>query len=224
MTEHEWVACVDPRPMLEFLQNKASERKLRLFAVACCRCIWDSITDDCSREAVETSERYADHRANFVELEAAFLAADRLYSNPPGYEGLARWHSRDAARLAAHPEIRGLADGTAIAAAMAEAARGSDFWAKYADVQATQCVMLRDVIGNPFRPVTVDPAWLTWHGRTIPKFAHDIYDRRAFDRLPVLADALEEAGCVDAVLLEHLRAPGEHVRGCWTVDLVLGKE
>jgi hypothetical protein len=69
----------------------------------------------------------------------------------------------------------------------------------------------------------VYPVWLCWHGGTIPKLAQAIYDERAFDRLPVLADALEEAGCTDADLLGHLRGPGPHVRGCWALDLLLGK-
>jgi hypothetical protein len=88
-----------------------------------------------------------------------------------------------------------------------------------------EVVLLHDVIGNPFRPApSVDPAWLTWNGGTVPRLAQAIYDERAFDRLPVLADALEDAGCTDADLLGHLRRPWFHVRGCWAVDLLLGKE
>jgi hypothetical protein len=87
------------------------------------------------------------------------------------------------------------------------------------------CVLLRDILGNPFRPVPrVDPRCLSWNGGTVPKLAAAIYADRAFDRLPVLADALEDAGCTDAALLGHLRGGGEHVRGCWALDLVLGKE
>jgi hypothetical protein len=87
-----------------------------------------------------------------------------------------------------------------------------------------RCDLLRDIFGNPFRPVALDPAWLAWRGRTIPKLARAIYDERAFDRLPILADALEEAGCTDADLLGHLRLPAVHVRGCFAVDAVLRKE
>ena len=84
-------------------------------------------------------------------------------------------------------------------------------------------VILRDVIGNPFRSVSVLPSWLAWNDGAIRKMAQAIYDGRAFDRLPLLADALEEAGCADADILSHCREPGEHVRGCWVVDLLLGK-
>src|SRR5262249_38992633 len=86
-----------------------------------------------------------------------------------------------------------------------------------------QCELLREIIGNPFRPVTIDPAWLAWNNRTSPQLAHGIDEERAFERLPILADALEEAGCTDADILSHCRQQGEHVRGCWVLDLLLGK-
>jgi hypothetical protein len=81
--------------------------------------------------------------------------------------------------------------------------------------------LIRDLF-NPFRPLTLDPAWLTWKG-TVPKLAQGIYDEGAFDRLPILADALEEAGCADQSLLSHCGQPSSHGRGCWLVDCVLGK-
>jgi hypothetical protein len=78
--------------------------------------------------------------------------------------------------------------------------------------------------GNPFRPVSIDPTWLAWQGGTVPKLARAIYEERAFDRLPVLADALLEAGCDAADILGHLRQQGAvHVRGCWCLDLLLDK-
>jgi hypothetical protein len=84
--------------------------------------------------------------------------------------------------------------------------------------------VLRDIFGNPFRPSRpVDPAWLTFNGGGARNLAQSVQDSGGFDRLPLLADALEDAGCTDAGLLGHLRGPGPHVRGCWAVDLVLGK-
>jgi hypothetical protein len=80
------------------------------------------------------------------------------------------------------------------------------------------------MVGNPFRPVTINPVWLAWNDGTVQKIAQGIYEERAFDRMPILADALEESGCTNADILYHCRLPGEHVRGCWVVDLVLGKE
>jgi hypothetical protein len=87
-------------------------------------------------------------------------------------------------------------------------------------VRLAQCDLLRDLIGNPFRPVAVASAWLT---PTVRALAQGVYEERAFDRLPILADALEEAGCADPDLLGHLRGPGPHVRGCWAVDLLSAK-
>jgi hypothetical protein len=90
--------------------------------------------------------------------------------------------------------------------------------------RARQCDVLRDLIGNPFRPVAVDPRWLAWNERTVPRLARALYDEKDFDNLPILADALEDAGCDDADILRHCREPGRHVRGCWLLDLLLGKE
>lgn len=87
---------------------------------------------------------------------------------------------------------------------------------------ATGCALLREIVGNPFRPVAFDPAWRT---SDVMLLAQGIYEGRAFDRMPILADALQEAGCEEADILDHLRDPrAAHVRGCWALDLVLGKE
>jgi hypothetical protein len=86
------------------------------------------------------------------------------------------------------------------------------------------CALLRDIFGLlPYRPVALDRTWLTWRDGTISKLAQAIYDERAFDRLPILADALVDAGCTDEAILGHCRGPGPHIRGCWVVDLLLGK-
>jgi hypothetical protein len=83
---------------------------------------------------------------------------------------------------------------------------------------------VRDIVGNPFRPTSLDPKLLQWNGRVAAKLAEDAYQRHSFPRLPLMADALEDAGCTDAELLGHLRGPGPHVRGCWALDAVLGKQ
>ena len=88
---------------------------------------------------------------------------------------------------------------------------------------AVQATLLRDIFGNPFCPIILDPAILAWDDGTIPKPAQASYEERAFDRLPILADALEEAGCDNADILAHFQGPGPHVKGCWVIDLLLGK-
>ena len=82
-------------------------------------------------------------------------------------------------------------------------------------------LLLRDIFGNPFRPITVDPDWLA---PGVVELTRTIYEDRAFDRMPELADAFEQAGCTKAEILAHCREPGAHVQGCWVVDLLSGKE
>ena len=90
--------------------------------------------------------------------------------------------------------------------------------------RAVQSDLLRCIFGTLFRPVVLNPLWLAWNDGAIQKMAHVIYADRTFDRLPLLADALEDAGCTDSAILGHCRDGGEHVRGCWVVDLLLGKQ
>jgi hypothetical protein len=91
-------------------------------------------------------------------------------------------------------------------------------WDAESQVQAS---ILRDIFGNPFRPVTLDPRWLT---SSVLDLTRIIYDDRAFERMPILADALMDAGCNSEEIIAHCRSDGPHVRGCWVVDLILGKE
>jgi hypothetical protein len=84
-----------------------------------------------------------------------------------------------------------------------------------------QADLIREIFGNPFRPVALDPTWLT---PTVRQLAEAIYQERVFERLPILADALEEAGCGQGDILGHLRGGGEHCRGCWVIDLLTGRE
>jgi hypothetical protein len=91
-------------------------------------------------------------------------------------------------------------------------------------------MLLRDLVGNPFRPVNISPSWLRWNDAAVVHLAQAAYDNRILPagtldnaRLAVLADALEEAGCTDEQILGHLRSGGEHYRGCFVVDALLGK-
>jgi hypothetical protein len=223
MTEAEWLACTDPEPMLEFLRGKANERKLRLFAVVCCRRVWHLLVDERSREAVNVAERFADGAATDQELEDAKSNAWEFSLN------------------VAHDDERffGLSQNALDAAdAPAWAAEWSaDYGSEYGGcplrvVVATQRALgtaegnaqadlVHCIFGNPFRPVALDPAGLT---PGVVELARTIYEDRAFDRMPELADALERAGCTNTDILAHCRQPGDHVRGCWVVDLILGKE
>jgi hypothetical protein len=250
MTETEWLNCTDPKAMLEFLRNQTSERKLRLLAVACCRRIWPLIANEQGRHLVEVVERYADGLASDEELDAAdrehsFAPPDPSFSHNDAvaayaheaveqtgrhgeayYAQVRRGRRVRRARGAAPPNSPGWesaagASDQASATAAALAVDTPDWLPRRNAERVAQCLLIRDVFGNPFRPVAVNPAWLT---PGVVELARTIYDDRAFDRLTVLASTLEEAGCDNADILGHSRQPGEHVRGCWVVDLLLGKE
>jgi hypothetical protein len=237
MTEAEWLACTDPTPMLEFLGDRASSRKLRLFAVACCRRIWPLITEAHCREAVEVAERFADGFVNAEAREAAHLAAERVRqevedTQAPLFSGVAHATAYAASYTIHDKGTVWLACRAAVNAACAAGHALSRQGASENEVAAAnnaefaaQAALVRDLFGNPSRLAPFpDHSWLVWKEGAVVMLAQAIYDDRAFDRLPVLADALEEAGCAHADLLAHCRHPGKHVRGCWLVDLLLGKE
>jgi hypothetical protein len=213
MTEAEWLTSTDPESMLSYhLRGVTSDRRLRLFAVACCRRIWHLFSDPRSRTAVEVAEKYADGSATEVELDRAYEEADGAHKAAFAAKGKGAACLEWAAQFAA--------DRVAFFAAR----RASGFARRWTENGgAAQADLLREMVMNEFRPVTVDPLWLAWNDAAIPRLAGGIYHDRAFDRLPVLADALEDAGCDNADMLAHCRGPGPHVRGCWVVDLLLGK-
>jgi hypothetical protein len=227
MTEADWNSSTDPQGMLSFLWHggSLSARKARLFAVACCRSIWDLLQDKRSRAAVAASERYADGDASPDELESAFRAALQAYETNLNRAPEAAW-------LAAHPLTRGLADSTACAAAIQARLRRKGSAPNSTDEEICQADLVRDILGPlPFREVRINPAWLAWNGGSVVKLAEAAYEHRDMPsgtldnaRLGVLADALEDAGCSDPDLLGHLRGPGFHVRGCFALDAILGKE
>ena len=199
MTEAEWLVCEDSARMLEFIRNRASDRKLRLLACACYRRLWDNLASEADKEAIEVAERFADGKISKRRLGIAFANAYGNYLTAVSGE-----------RHFAYPVAEEFAPGcpSVVISMRAE--------------HPNQVGLFRDTFGPLlFRPVTFDPAWRT---ATVTSLAHAIYDDRAFDRMPILADALEDVGCTNAEVLGHCRGGGEHVRGCWVVDLVLGKE
>ncbi len=248
MTEAEWLAATDPMPMFDFLRGKFSDRKLRLFAVACCRRIGHLLADKRLDHAVEIAERFADGEVDASELfdvhvTAGIVAEER---DPNGAE--TNWavggpgpHQTSAAYLAAMAVERASSRfPIGMSRAESEAARlppsrflpGEDTVHSYsaralANPQAilsevsAQADLVRELFTHAFRPVEFDSLWLT---PTAHALAFGIYDVKAFDRLPILADALQDAGCDSDELLNHLRQPGDHCRGCWAVDLVLAKQ
>jgi hypothetical protein len=217
--ESTWLACRDADEMLQLLAGRASDRKRRLFVVAACRRVWRLLTDARSRAVVEAGEQFADGAATAAELRSAYEAAPggQPAANVASCAGMAdasmaaRWVTGSFAALAAA--------GVRKAAARTRVAAGRPL-----------CVLLRELFGNPFRAVTVAPAWLSWHGAIVPRLAQAAYEERHLPsglldntRLAILADALEEAGCTEPLVLGHLRSGAEHLRGCFVVDALLGK-
>ncbi len=223
MTEEEWLGVTDPEPMLEYCTGcPVSQRKFRLFTVACFRRLWHLLTDERLEEAVRTAELVVDGLCDEEALGFARAAVLRVPTGhaawlPACVDGI-RWliirhpsYPRDAMECAAF----------ARSAAARYARSGKSQTTIEAAEQEAQAQLLRDIVGNPFEPVWTDPVWLT---EDVVDQARNTYDGRTFGRLPALADALEDAGCESAELLGHLRGPEPHARGCWALDLILGKE
>jgi hypothetical protein len=226
MTEQDWSTCNDPARMLTALRGKATPRKLRLLACACCRRLYETrLVDERSGAAVETAERYADDLASKEELvearQAAAAARETLWRGKR-----AVWWTTYGRPQAA---IRAMLNGAAPPSWRLDSAnpRGQRCNARAPLAPrdlAVVCDLFREILGNPFRSTAVDSAWRSWNGGIVAALARAIYDERRFADMPLLADALEEAGCADAAILSHCRSGGAHVRGCWALDLLLGKQ
>jgi hypothetical protein len=236
MTEAEWLneqrraqAMVWTLRGTKVTHTKAGRRKLRVFACACCRLVWDMLNNPVLRQSVEVAERFAEGQSSKDELEKAYCSAS---------EGLGG---------ALTPDAPGAQESTAASMAL-NVARPQAFSAAFymtaypiplagyrvqdKEGDALLCDLLRCVFGNPFRPSPpLPPSVLAWSDGTIRRLAEGIYEERRLPegtldtaRLAILADALVDAGCDDEALIQHCREPGPHVRGCWPVDLILSKE
>jgi hypothetical protein len=191
--------------MLQMLRGKATDRKLWLYGSACLRRVWSLLEGEIgerTRQVVEVVERHADGIVAFEDSEEAYLeyvdafeAADRASGDAADYAG------------AHHARVS-----------------GEDYYVGWDAERPKQAHLLRDIFGNPFRPLPPLPGAIqAWNDGTVVKIAQGAYEERAFDRLPILADALLDAGCADEDILAHCRSAAPHVRGCWVVDLILGK-
>jgi hypothetical protein len=245
MTELQWLHWTNTEEMLKCLERRrASDRKLRLFATSCCRRIASLLPVGESDESILVAERFADGDASETDLSAAcglaegrafeaidrtpssrndpvafnaFSALENALSHPNRIAGIrtatmasyATWAAQEAAEATAYAVF---------------SVKSSDLWkSAFIAEQAAQAGLLRCVFGNPFRPARIEPSWLRWCSCLLVSMARQMYDSRDFTDMPVLADALEEAGCQDQDILGHCRSGGEHVRGCWVIDLLLGR-
>jgi len=235
MTEEQWVACSDTDELLAYLRSKKNNRKLRLFGCACYRRIWHLIPDiqssrsatDRFYNAVEISERYADRLVSAKELDHARIETmaspvhvtvrNRFFEQIE----LAAVDTRACAAGRLHFDPK---DATPIPERLGRIEE------RHVVESKAQAAILHDLFGNPFRCVTVSSVVVSWNDAIVIRLAQAAYDERILPagtldnaRLAILADALEEASCTDEQILTHLRDGGEHYRGCFVVDALLGK-
>jgi hypothetical protein len=237
MDEQEWLSCTSAEPMLRLLEAGAvgngpparrpwSVRKRILYASACWRRLAHLLPESAAA-ALDIAEHYADGLAGEEDLRAALLPLRAAAAAGGGARGA---RAAEALALLADSLLAGPLDVWVAVDAGIRAAEWAGSWAAAAEGKA-QCDLLRDLAGNPFQsPPAVEPAWRSLNGGIAFRLAQAAYETRLLpagtldnDRLAVLADALEEAGCTDAALLGHLRSSGAHVRGCQVLDSLLGR-
>ncbi|HEY1187531.1 MAG TPA: hypothetical protein VGE74_07720, partial [Gemmata sp.] len=218
--ERQWLACEETSKAFGFVRGRLSPRQVRLFFVAMAHRVWDRLPGDEFRDAIEVVDQVADGHRDEAELRALhehFSAADAT----AGPDISRRAHALELLRNVTG-ELRRSCFWVS-RAALDLTMRSRNDWVRRADEEKAQVAILRDIVGDPFHPVLPNPAWCT---STVTALAHGIYAERAFDRLPILADALQDAGCEDPRVLDHCRRPAadEHVCGCWVVDMLLNHE
>jgi hypothetical protein len=204
MNEEEWLTCAEPMRMLEFLRGKASDRKLRLFCVACFPLARSYDPDDGTRllngPTIEFVMRFADGLASVEEMRSV-------------------WRARGFAATVPSPEHPFEWAVGFLQRAEREEALGAQ--PQRFPTRQELIAPFRDIFGNPFRQPNFDSAWRT---DTALSLARQMYESREFGAMPILADALQDAGCDNDDVLNHCRGSGPHVRGCWVVDLLTGRK
>lgn len=207
--EEDWQASASPEQMISFLGEQGSQRRWQLFACACCWRILPLLVDERSRRAVSVAERQAEGLAEANEIAEAQAEAHTAM--------LELWSLGQTSRLAwsATAAHAALTFPRRTCAYVVRAVGGGEHVE-----QSAQCRLLRELFGNPFRLIAIEPKWRT---TTVLTLASHIYEKEAFTDMPVLGDALEDAGCEEQRVLQHCRAEEGHLRGCWVVDAILQK-
>lgn len=265
MEEATWLGCIDPLPMLDYIAGAVTDRKYRLFAVACCRRVEHLLADPRVTKALEAAEAFADGDAVEADLEtssnaiapvcrglrsrarkghksgdrgridllsveesAAEAVATICFTGPQRYQGF-----RDSTRLTARAAAgdRAWDEDEFFNLCLQDhpdpgkhnlTTEGRAFLQAVVEEHAIQCEFLRDIVGNPFRPVAPEQTWLT---NEVISLARTMYESRNFKAMPQLANALQDAGCNDDSILSHCRCKRTpHVRGCCVLDLILNKD
>jgi hypothetical protein len=228
MTETEWLTAKRRSQLLRYIHETTatSDRKFRLFAVACCRRVAEQIPDSTLTEVIEACERLAEgldaEDWNQTQINKLIDLRTIVERSPTALRSDGAEYDIDltefvfaVSQLTNFP----IYPDDCADSCMSALCGHDDYFAGHGEV-LFQIDLLRDIIGNPFRPITLNPSRLT---STVLALASGIYHEKAFDRMPILADALQDAGCDNEEILNHCRQDGEHVRGCFVVDLMLNK-
>jgi len=230
VTEHEWQKTTVPDLLMREVQASRSERKSRLVSVAIARRAAWAECDPQFRHALDVAERHADGKADVSEVESAISGADssgvmfatNLLKNL--FKPVPQWVSKLTASGVAHfavPESERVSDEDGVEIPGEYSPEGEVVYRTARACELIEhCRLVREVFGNPFRPVGIEPSWLT---STVLAMARELYESRDFVAMPILGDALQDAGCDCDDLLNHLRGNGPHHRGCWALDLFVGK-
>ncbi len=239
MSEQEWLACHDTRSLLNGIGHVGSERKHWLLACAFCRTIWLLLVE-VDRAVVETVEKYAEGRLTDEEVmafveghnpppRAPWASAAISQQAADAMSHLVTWwrhrwlHEDSDRRWNRSTRTRlGYAHDAAVRVARSAAeahAKKVPWW----EARKPQAALVHDLFDGVLWPIKPDPSWLSWNDSVVVKIARTSYDERRFSDLPLLGDALEDAGCTNPDIIGHCRGGGEHVRGCWVVDLLLGR-
>jgi len=212
MTEAEWLACTDPWPMLAHLDGKVDARRVRLMRVAAARSAWPEFSDERHRAAVEVGERYADGLSTDAERDAHMHELYGMFGQGGEFSRL------DTPSF----ELRCLALACVNTPRVARLNDGASWSIGVKHTSDRLPSIIRDIFGNPFRPPVEFPRG--WRTDKAMSLARQMYESRDFSAMLILADALHDSGCDNANILDHCRGPGPHVRGCWVIDSILGKE
>jgi hypothetical protein len=203
MKEQQWLSTTAFNAMMKGVLPWASERQLRLLACGHARQLWAELSPE-ARHVVECAEHFADVPGTLGPLNEAVQALRESPQEP---------RRRSTSQIEAEAAARRCAADDPATSLPNYSYMGKEY-------ARALCDLVRDLFGNPFRPTRLDPSWLAFEAGTVGKLARGIYQERAWDRMPILADALEDAGCSDPSVLDHLRGPGPHYRGCWVLDRV----
>ena len=237
VTEKKWLKSPHLSIMIRFLEQQAGRRRrLLLFGCACCRRVWDLLQSESARRIVELSEARADGEANETELISAadspdFACVDSLFARQSKTETQLSARVVDALEAVRH--LVEIPVDIGLIAQNTSGDKSHDFILSHRNNYgigigvrrdeaefAEKARLLRDIFGNPFRPVFFDPCWRTERAVGL---AMKIYSERDFSLLSALADTLRDAGCDNDAILNHCRGGESHVRGCWVIDLILDK-